>query len=357
MKRNRLHIAIATAVALGCTLTACTQNNDIAVTDGEHRTPISFNVNIGGLPAPEVSTRGYSSTTINETDTTTGYTFSATDVLTIGIKGKSDAEHPTSRSTSEEIKQYTVSEGISPRSLSYKCDEDGNSTNSFDWLSKNEEIWLRAWCYGNANTPVEDPKDKEFTVETTQSGNIKELLYSKTAVYNYGSIQIPLYHQLARIVVNIKVEKEGYTWADTDEVTIGHDSDGNRVPITGTFSLPTSTNYGSWNVKSYADDNDDYGVIIPKKESYKKKNYDATYSAIVMPADNTIYTSGMKLLNFKVNGEFFFYKLPSATALNPGCQYNFNIKIKNHDISVTGCTINNWGNGSTGGTVTINTLP
>ena len=358
---NRLFLIIATAACLG-SFTACSQDNDIVVPDGDLKAAISFNVNIGQIPDPQVTMRGAS-----KDANTAGYVFRNGDKICVAIKGDGTT---SARSTTEEKKLYRVETANSdagstgsPQDLVY----DGTATDAFIWMSQSELIALRAWSDGTSGTTTADPVGATFTVSTTQNtdADIKELLYSPGPVspatnYSYSanssSLNIPLYHQLARIVVNIKVEKDSYSWANTDGVTIGHNSDDNRVPIVGTFTAPTTTNYGSWGVVDYSVNASHYGVITPKKETATTSGYDATYSAVVIPAPNTIYKSGMKLLNFSVNGETFFYKLPSATALTPGNQYTFNINVKNKSIEVVGCTITNWGTGTTGGTVNINKL-
>lgn len=360
MKRSSLFLIIATAAALGCT-TSCTQGDDRAVADGAHGMPISFNVGIGSMPNPDVTTRSHDTSGGNVSAPTrgyttgaannSGYTFSGGEYMTIAVTGKGI----TTRPTSEVMKQYTVASGSGGNnSLTYQKDADGTfATSGFDWLSTSETVSIRAWSDGKTTpaTPVVDPDNNIFTIETTQNGDVKELLYSKSTDYYYGtdgSINIPLYHQCARIVVKINDDKAGTpTIAD---ITIGHDSEGNKIPTSGTFAKPGSGNLGSWSSQGNLD------VITPKLET-TVTGYDYIYSAVVIPGDGTIYQANKRLINIKIGEEWFVYRLPSATPIEPGKQYTFDITVKNQTISVTGCTINNWGNGSTGGTVTINTLP
>ena len=197
MKRSSLFLIIATAAALGCT-TSCTQGDDRAVADGAHGMPISFNVGIGTASVPDVTTRGYTTDYAHNS----GYTFLATDVVSIGITGVSGSSRST---TSEEIKQYTVAAGTGQQSLTYSKDANGSTTQGFDWLSQSETVRIRAWSYGNSDTPATDPDGHSFAISTTQGSDtsIQELLYSPSTNYPYGNIIIPLYHQLVRVVVNI----------------------------------------------------------------------------------------------------------------------------------------------------------
>lgn len=326
MKRNRLFLIIATTVVLGCT-TSCSRGDDIAATDGEHRTPISFNVGIGSAATPDVTTRGY---TTGEAYNS-GYTFQAGDIVTIGITGVSGSSRSTE---TEDIKQYTVAEGTSPRTMTYSKDADGVSRYGFDWLSQSERVSIRAWGYGNGTTPATDPHNASFSISTTQNtdASIKELLYSPADNYDNGNINIPLYHQCARIVVKINDDKAGTpTIAD---ITIGHDSEGNKIPTSGTFAKPGSGNLGSWSSQGNLD------VITPKLET-TVTGYDYIYSAVVIPGDGTIYQANKRLINIKIGEEWFVYRLPSATPIEPGKQYTFDITVKNQTINVE-TSITDW---------------
>ena len=325
MKRNRLHIAIATAVALGCTLTACTQDNDIAVTDGEHRTPISFNVGIGGKNTSDATTRGYTTGALYNS----GYTFLATDVVTIGIKGVSGS----SRSTSvEEIKQYTVAAGTGSQAMTYSKDADGSSTNGFDWLSQSEKVSIRAWSYGNGDTPATDPDAQTFTISTTQNTDtsIKELLYAKATDYNYGNINIPLYHQLARVVVNITATLPSSV--SVTQVYIGS----NNIPTSGTFAIPTSTNnVGSWSAQTGPG-------TITAKQLVETTGSSHTYSAVIIPYDGTdgsatYYKANDNFIVITTNQGTYTYKIPTGGLnLQAGKQYTFTITNLNQiDLNVT----------------------
>ena len=365
MKRNRLFLIIATAVALGCMTTSCSQDTDIAVApnDGDFKTPISFNVGIGSLPAPEVTTRGYTTSYGNAS----GYTFVAGDTpdrICVAITG-TEAPRLTSPS-SEEKKIYSIQNATTGK-LEYVS--GGTENREYDWYSKNENFSVRAWGLGNNTTTDTDPSGQMFYVSKTQNtdASIQELLYMKSTSKNYndetdkGTVKLSLYHQMARIVVNIK--RDDTSSADVSAVTIGDNSDGNRIPIAGTFTLPSSPNYGSWATTAYESLSTDdraaqYGTIAAKAESSHPDGYEYSYSAVVIPAGTDRYTADMKLINITVGTETFVYKIPSGgITFSSGCQYNFNITIKNKAIDVTGCTITDWGSGSNGGTVTINTLP
>lgn len=329
--KHRLFLIIATAACLGG-ITACSQDNDIVVPDGDLKAAISFNVNIGQTPDPQVSMRGAS------TDATAdgGYVFSDGDKVCIAITGDGTT---SARSTTEEKKLYKVvtansnagSTNGSPQSLKY----DGTVTDEFIWMSQSEKIALRAWSYGNSTTTTTDPNGATFTISTTQNSDsdVKELLYSpgpqspNTTNYSYSvnssSLIIPLYHQLARVVVNVtntesdKYQDDGFT---ISSVVIG--STTNKIPTSATFAEPASGNYGSWS--SQGTD----GTVTAKVETTVSGNK-ATYSAVIIPYDGTTgsdyYNSGDEFIVITTTRGVYTYKLASNLNIEPGKQYTFNI--------------------------------
>lgn len=328
--KYRLFLIIATSVVLGSTTSCSWDNEFVDSTDGDQKASISFNVNVGTLPNPEVSTRGYTTSSSES-----GYTFNGDEYVAVGLT------HP---SGSEVIKQYLVGAGNSGgNSLTYKKEADGTTTgNTFDWYSTTETgVSIRAWSDGvstAASTPVVDPDGHTFTVETTQSGNVKELLYSPANSYSYttSAINIPLYHQLSRIVVTIIRENSSNA---VSSLTIGHNSNGNRVPITGTFTKPTGTgvNYGTWSVASEATQSAHWGVITPKAETAG-----SVYSAVVIPGGATEYPANTRLFNITIGSESFAYKVPTGgLTLEAGKQYNYTITVENMGITVTS-NITDW---------------
>ena len=274
-------------------------------------------------------TKGYTTSSA-----TSGYTFVGGEYITLAVTGKG----VTSRPTTEIMKQYTVASGSSgSNALTYAKDADGSTTTyAFDWLGTGETISLRAWSDGKASTPAApatDPDGQLFTIETTQVGSVRELLYSPAADYSYatasGAINIPLYHQLARVVITVTHDD---TTNPATAITIGCAAD--KVPVTGTFTKPASgNNYGTWAVSPIGTTPAHWGVITPKQESA------GVYSAVLIPAT---YASGTRLVNFIVGGQDFAYTLPAAATLAPGKQYNYDITVRNGLVTFT-VSVTPWG--------------
>ncbi|MBP3845969.1 MAG: fimbrillin family protein [Prevotella sp.] len=348
--KHRLFLIIATAACLG-SFTACSQDNDIVVPDGDLKAAISFNVNIGQTPDPQVSMRGAS------TDATTaGYVFSNGDKICVAITGDGTT---SARSTTEEKKLYKVETANvdasattpgTPQTLVY----DGTATDAFTWMSQSEQIALRAWSYGNSTTTTTDPNGSTFTISTTQNSNsdVKELLYSpgpqspNTTNYSYSvnssSLNIPLYHQLARVVVNVtntesdKYQDDGFT---ISSVVIG--STTNKIPTSATFAKPASGHYGSWS--SQGTD----GTVTAKAETTVSGNK-ATYSAVIIPYDGetnsdnyNYYHKDDEFIVITTSRGVYAYSLASNLNIQSGKQYTFNITNLNEiklNVTVTAWT-------------------
>lgn len=343
--KYRLFLIIATFAVLGSTITSCSLDDELRVApnDGDPKTPISFNVNIGSLPEVEVSTRGAS-----KDATKAGYIFVSGDKVCVAVKGDGTSSN---RSTTEDPKLYYVAAGDagttgSAKGLSYA---GAVATDAFNWLSKTETVYMRAWCWGTSDTTTDDPDGAVFSIETstgvsTQSGaSVKELLYSPSTSYTWtdansngipDDVVIPLHHQMARIVVN--VSSTITTGVTVTGVQIGHTS--YPIPLSGKYTKPSSGNYGSWDVTTPAPTT---GVINAKAETAG-----SVYSAVVIPAGTTTYAADNKFIVITTaSSGTYCYSIPTGGFnLEPGKQYTFTITNLNQiDFNVT---VSAWDGGS-----------
>ena len=323
--KYRLFLIIATFAVLGSSISSCSLDDELRVApnDGDPKTPISFNVNIGSLPDPVVTTRG------NADVTGTTYTFSSGDKVALAIRGVSGSSRPTN---SDDLKLYTVAAGSGTQSLTYAS----GGSNAFDWLSTSEVISLRAWSIGNSTTTTTDPDGQSISLSTSQNSDAdtQELLYSPATNYSYGSINIPLYHQMARIVVN--VTSTITTGVSVTGVQIGHTD--YKIPLSGKYAKPSSGNYGSWDLTSVTPTT---GVINAKEETSG-----SVYSAVVIPAGTSTYAAGNKFIVISTaSSGTFCYTIPTGGFnFEPGKQYTFTITSLNQiDFNVT---VNAWDGGS-----------
>ena len=270
---------------------------------------MKFNVE-NGISVRRGLTRGY-----NATDGQS-YTFDANELITLAVSSTLRA--------SEDIKDYKVT-NTSTGALAYNGTP---STNGFFWKSKDETVSLRAWSYGNTTKTTGDPDNATYTLPADQSSNYGELLYAPAADFDYATyssdIPLQLYHQLARVVINIEYD----SGSSLTNVRIGDGSA--TIPRTATFTKPTLGNTtGTW-----TDFGSETDQITPKTETAN-----TCYSAVLIP---TTYAAGTKLFVITIGSETFAYKLDADLEMEAGKQYNYTVVVKNKSMEVTS-EITPWG--------------
>ena len=242
------------------------------------------------------------------------YTLSGDERITIAMKRGSEAEV---------IKIYKVKDAATG-ALEYEKDADGNKTEPFYWKSTTETVKLRAWSYGTSEAYTSDPLTTPFTLNTIQTelavgkDNYRELLYDKQRNYPYAAnITLNLYHQLARITVELTNSATSDLSIATNGVTIG----GGMLPTSAQFVAPTSdSNIGSW------DDLSNTGTVIARVDNATEKKY----SAVVFPKT---YSAGTKIVGVTTTAESpwnsYAYTLPSGgEELEAGKQYSYKVNVR-----------------------------
>jgi hypothetical protein len=225
------------------------------------------------------------------------YTFDANELITISISNNG-------------VKDYKVS-NTSTGALSY----NGASGGEFFWKHSNELV--SAWSYGNTTKTTTDPDNAVYTLNTNQSSNYGELLYSPATTYGYATysagIPLTLYHQMVRVVINLTHLKDGDL--NVSEIYIGDGSTA-TIPTTAKFHKPTTGNVGTWdNIGT------EKGKITPKTEVAN-----SCYSAVLIPAT---YPSGQKFIVIKTTDSRTYCYTPDASiTLAAGTQYNYTISVK-----------------------------
>ena len=226
-------------------------------------------------------------------------TFQANDIVTIGVSDKSPKDYKVTNTTSG--------------ALAY----NGTATDAYFWQNSSETVSLRAWSYGNTTTNSGDPDNAVYTLPTDQSSNYGELLYKPATNYDYASyktgIPITLYHQLARLVINLEHIKTGDL--NVSEIYIGDGSTA-TIPTTAKFHKPSTGNIGTWdNIGT------EKGKITPKTETAN-----ACYSAVLIP---DTYAANQKFIVIKTSDNRTYCYTPSSPiVLTAGNQYNYTISVK-----------------------------
>lgn len=276
---------------------------DSAINGDASMTRMMFSVSNGLTVERTGSTRG-----TNATDGQS-YTFDTNELITIGIKDRGTKNYKVTNTTTG--------------ALTY----NGAAADAFCWLNTSETVKLRAWSYGNTTKTTDDPDDAVYTLPADQHTNYGELLYSPATDYDYATyktgIMLPLYHQLSRVVINISYD----SGSSLTNVRIG---DGTMtIPRTAKFHKPsTGNNYGTWDTFG-----SETNQIIPMEETAN-----TCYSAVLIPGN---YAAGSKFFNITIGDEVFSYTLADALTLQAGRQYNYNVKIKNRQVTFT-VTVTAW---------------
>ena len=243
-------------------------------------------------------------------------TFDENDIVTIAL---------TSNKQASDTKNYKVKSNKT--SLTNAGSSDG-----FAWKSQTEVVTLTAWSYGggvdDADTPLPDPDGQVFTLEADQQTNgYKELLYSHERSVSYlagtsgGGISLPMYHQLARVVITLS-RKATDDAATVSSVTIGNGA--SSIPIKARFAKPTAeqiandVHTGTWTVTERSET----AAIRAKVETAN-----TVYSAVLIP-DN--YASGIGLIRVTMSdGNVYTYTTDSNVSIEAGMQYNYSVSIGN----------------------------
>ena len=321
MKRRRYIHAVALTVLVALTAACTSDERELANTDFNE--PINIAVSSGEITASAV-TRGHTSTTAHDG----GYTFASTDKVKVGLKRGTAAE---------ELKTYTIS-STTTGALT--------TTNQFNWSGSSDAVKIRAYSYGYSSDPKDPEVDApnigrlEFTLDLHQNDQTDdyELLYAPAATFDYATyhstgVTLNLYHQLSRVVINVKRDKTDDAYDISNSVPNVLIGDGTDVfPHKAYLEVPVlPATQGTW----YNPVNNDE-QIEPKYWTTPTTGYEHTFSAVLIPGDY----SNKKLIYIKTaSGEYYY--TPTSLTLLPGKQYTFNIGVRNQKIDVT-TTISNW---------------
>lgn len=321
MKRRRYIHAVALTVLVALTAACTSDERELANTDFNE--PINIAVGSGEITASAV-TRGHTSTTAHDG----GYTFASTDKVKVGLKRGTAAE---------ELKTYTIS-STTTGALT--------TTNQFNWSGSSDAVKIRAYSYGYSSDPKDPEVDApnigrlEFTLDLHQNDQTDdyELLYAPAATFDYATyhstgVTLNLYHQLSRVVINVKRDKTDDAYDISNSVPNVLIGDGTDVfPHKAYLEVPVlPATQGTW----YNPVNNDE-QIEPKYWTTPTTGYEHTFSAVLIPGDY----SNKKLIYIKTaSGEYYY--TPTSLTLLPGKQYTFNIGVRNQKIDVT-TTISNW---------------
>ena len=250
-----------------------------------------------------------------------GNTWTAEDKIVLVVK---NFKGGTGENTTEHTYQAAAGAGaaLSPVDLA--------NTNFWRSTGETKEI-TGAWSFGTSTAPpLTSNTITSYTLATAQDGN-GELLYSPGEEKSYDAdpanraFSLTFYHQLAKVIFNVKADKD---------LTITRAS--MTIPTSGDLSAPvTNTTTNNWTPG--AD-----GSITPAGTASQAAgpSTTATYSAIIIPG---VY-DGKKILNLTTSDGPYTYEVPDANPdfiMYPGMCYTFEITIKNQIVLNT-VTVTPW---------------
>ena len=259
-----------------------------------------------------------------------GYTFNGAEKVRIGL---------TRGVAAEELKTYT-SDNSGALSIIPLTDQ-------FSWESTSDAVSIRAWSLGCASEPpapattAPNTGKIPFMIDLDQASTAyeKDLLYAPTASYtyaaNYAGISLTLYHQLCRVVINVRRDNnsDAYTLSGgVPVVTIGDGSTA-TIPQSAYLTVPTlPATAGTWDQLSSETD-----AVVPKHWATPTTGFEHTYSAVLIPGD---YGSRSFICVSTATGTFAY--VPVSLTLAAGKQYTFDIDVRNQALQVS-TSISDWG--------------
>lgn len=293
-----IHVVLTVLTAL---LAACTADDRELYSTGE---PIHEPVQVT-IDSPNMS--------VTRSTVSTGNTWAGNEkiVLVVGNKvGNGD----TPASQTDHV--YTVSGEGTSRPLS-----PFNIANTNYWTSTTEKKKIvKAWSYGTGIVPtLSNHAVGSYTLPTPQTDTSGELLYSPGAASKLytaspNTFALTFYHQLAKVVFNVK--------ADVNVSVTGATM--LNIPTTATLTTPTTAYVNGWTSLGTL------ATVTPVGGTTIKTagpSTTATYSAVLIPGDY----KGKTLLKLVTANGNYSYTVPSESAFNllPGKCYTFTIVIKN----------------------------
>ena len=272
---------------------------------------------------------------------------------------------PTSRATADgtwtkddevavqigsEVRKYTANSGGTSTTL-----EAASGVTPFYWQKTNETKSVSAWYCGtgyNASLPT----SQTWSVKTRQGIDNgyqqSDFLYAEGRLSFYGNESLTFYHQVAKVVVNIRNYGVVSDASKISSVSIKAITDGTFTPSLnenncGLSSKSAGTPSG---ITPFKLSNPNTGVVF--EDGKNGETALASYQALVIPQALGTNTP----IEIQIEGYNTFKYIPTGNWAG-GTQYTYNLTIKGSEVTatVTSSTIG-WTNGSGTGEGSV-TLP
>jgi len=195
---------------------------------------------------------------------------------------------------------------------------DVNTKDNNNTSDKQESI---DFLYAAGATASESSPEVSFTDNTASGGK-----------------DCSFHHKMARLQIVLQTSTaDGFSASDifnTEKVTLS------RLKHTGTFDTTT----GTAAVSTSATAVEDWDITSCKHTDDDESTYTRTYSLILLPQD----ASQTKLpIKITINGNTYTNDSDIKPNLEAGYSYTYTITVKKTGLTVSGCTIAEWGDGGT----------
>jgi hypothetical protein len=368
MKKSIFPLVVFAVLSAMLTISSCSNDNELANGTSFVREPVKFGVGLSKIPVTRATTWSTGTPTTWATSAKSiGNFFASGDKVAIITF---DDTQTTSTVTRGFVYETSAASGSASAATALAPVTAGSGNQAY-WSSSTETKKIIAWSYGTS-TAITNPETvpTTFTVTADQSDDSfnEELLWGflslaytdKGTAANYD---IPMYHQLALVNVNI-------TATDATEISacyfgrnLTSTTTGGVMKLDGTFAPPfaaSATYPTGWVLPTTAGNYTDYtgswsnqgstttGYITPRRTASGStgtggKDKTASYSAVVMPCDYT--SSSLTLFEITVDGITYKY-IPATATFAAGNVYTYDVTVGPETLTVT-ASIKNWNDGGT----------
>lgn len=239
-----------------------------------------------------------------------------------------------------DVKKYTANSSGTSTMLSA-----ADGVTPFYWQKTNEVKNVSAWYLGtgyNATLPT------TWDVQTNQSSNNgyqkSDFLYAEGTFTFNGNESLTFYHQVAKVVVNIRKYGVVSDASKISSVTIKAITDGTfTTSLTNNCGLSSKSAGTPSEITPFKLSNPNTGVVF--EDGKNGETALASYQALVIPQALGSNTP----IEIKIEGYDTFKYIPAGSSWAGGTQYTYNLTIDGKKVTATVTTDDiSWTNGSSG---------
>lgn len=241
-----------------------------------------------------------------------------------------------------DVRKYTANSSGTSTTL-----EAARGVTPFYWQKTNETKSVSAWYCGteyNASLPT----SWTWSVKTEQNSDNgyqkSDFLYAEGTFTFNGNESLTFYHQVAKVVVNIRKYGVVSDASKVSSVTIKAITDGTfTTSLTNNCGLSSKSAGTPSEITPFKLSNPNTGVVF--EDGKNGETALASYQALVIPQALGSNTP----IEIKIEGYDTFKYIPAGSSWAGGTQYTYNLTIDGKKVTATVTTDDiSWTNGSSG---------